>query len=609
VTAIPNDFYRRNLSALHVLCPEAAARIDAEVIPSTVLATTGRDGQPHFLIQDAQGKRAWFGGSSMPGVSAPERFAGFVGDGRNVALPGVMTGMESVFLLSRMPAHAALFVLETNPLHVKLALHLRDLTQAIEAGRWVPLMGTHDEIEQQLVSFIEGNPGYERPFHLLTSPTVTNSRIAGWTRVLETAGRRIVDHQAALASRLCRNLRAERRGPLGERPSVVVLGVDARPGALEQAGRIARALNKLAWRHEVCVPDSPSRCHSVARLRAIEVSQADVVIWLNGAPGSLRAHLPRGIGVVSWYAPDADVPASARDAVPPGDLVVAGTAAQREAAVAAGVPADAILLTTPAADDVLFHPIETAKAGPTSYDAEAVLLADLPDDRPSTAGVTMLSHVRLWRAAQRIARRETAQGRAPAAEVLLRRAESDSKVALRDADLRRKFEKLLDVLVLPAAWGRACRDALGEAGIPIATFGRNWSDEEGKNAADRGPIPRGEALNRLFNTVGVVILPFCSPHDLQTALDATASGATVVCRNPPSSDSTSSARKERPFGRIPTFSNPGELVRRVRALRADGSKNAAEKGLRDWVLGEHTVTVRLRRMVEALRRSTVMASS
>ena len=119
LTATP--FYRDNLAALASFQPRVAEIVDAARIPPGVTPARGRDGSSTLLVPAEEGGSIWFGGSSMPSVSAVEMFAGFVSDGRNVSLPGVLTGVEPLVVINKLPLHTALFVVEEHAWHVRLA--------------------------------------------------------------------------------------------------------------------------------------------------------------------------------------------------------------------------------------------------------------------------------------------------------------------------------------------------------------------------------------------------------------------------------------------------------------------------------------------------------
>ena len=97
----------------------------------------------------------------MPSVSAPALVGAFQSDGRNVMLPVIGTGREALIIEPRLPAHCALFVCEANPLLLKLALHLHDLSEPLRRRRLVLLCG--DDVAAALSEFFAAHCGFEFP--------------------------------------------------------------------------------------------------------------------------------------------------------------------------------------------------------------------------------------------------------------------------------------------------------------------------------------------------------------------------------------------------------------------------------------------------------------
>ncbi len=157
MTVDTSNCYHRNLAALTDAQASLAAAIDAIPIPDGVTPVRGRDDSDTFFLPTGDGRGAWFGGSSMPTISAFEAWSGLRGDGRNLILPGVLTGLEPLLILERIPKHSALFVCEPDGLLLKLALILRDYTRFIESGQLVFILGEEQSLVDNLVSFFESS--------------------------------------------------------------------------------------------------------------------------------------------------------------------------------------------------------------------------------------------------------------------------------------------------------------------------------------------------------------------------------------------------------------------------------------------------------------------
>ncbi len=602
--ALPlTERYHRNQAALRAFQPSVAAALDEVLIPEEVKPATGRDGSDTFLIPDETGRPVWFGGSSMPGISASEIFAGFRGDGSNVSLPGVLTGVEPLVVASKMATHTALFVVEQDPLQLKLAMHLRDYSDLFAGGRLVFVFGKDEDLARNLCTFFESHPGYELPTRLLTVPQRSAAEIADLQRDLEAAGKAAAAVYARLVESHVQALGSRERGPLPPAPRVTALSIDPRPGSLEQARRIGRALTKLQWSHQLCIPDAPDKCHITARLRAVNEVAADLVLFVNSMAGPMRPLLPDNLPVASWFLPEAVAQPFVAEEPRGGDVIFASSRTLHDRLTAAGVPAGVIERSEVAADDTVYRPVILSASGDRAMHVDVAILMDLPDDRPEACDITLASHLALWRALQATVEQNADRYRDDIAEELLDMAQRDSGTRLQDPKVRRHFVSLIQARIAPAMIARAAAKRLISADYRVGLWGCNWPQLMEAQEIRRGPIPTGEALNEVFNAARIVILPDSSAQAVQTMLDAFATGTPVICRQP-----------DQPFEQeYPTlidlvphlhfYRSSRELLDSVHDLTG-GDKGASERAraVRAMVCSKHTVAERLTAIVETLRR-------
>lgn len=599
----PTDRYHRNQAALRAFQPSVAAILDEVAIPEEVRPATGRDGSDTFLIPDETGRPVWFGGSSMPGISSAELLAGFRSDGSNASLPGVLTGLEPLVAASKMAAHTALFVVEQDPLQLKLATYLRDYGELLAGGRLVFVLGRGEGLSRNICTFFENHPGYELPTHLLTVPQRSGAEMADLQRDLEAAGQAVAAVYARLVESHVQALRGLERGPLLPAPRVAVLSIDPRPGSLEQVRRIGRALTKLQWPHELCIPDAPDKCHLTARLQVINEVVADLVLFVNCTAGPTRPLLPDDLPVVSWFLPEAVVQPPAAEEPRGGDMICASSRTLHNRLTAVGVPAEVIERCEVAADDTLYRPVPLSRGEDGTMQVDVAVLMDLPDHRPEACDITLASHLTLWRALQEVVAQNTDRYRDDIAEELLDSAQRDSGARLQDPKVRRHFESLIQTRIAPAMIARAAAERLISDGYRVGVWGRNWPQLTGDQEIYRGPIPTGEALNAVFNAARIVLFPDSSPAAVQTALDALAAGTQVVCRQP-----DRPLEEEYPalvdlVPHLHLYRSSRKLLDSVRDLTGrDKGVTERARAARAMVCREHTVAERLMAIVESVRR-------
>jgi hypothetical protein len=590
------DLYSRNLSALRAVQPTVADVVDTVRIPDDVEEAVGRDRSRTFLLSDGAGRRVWFGQSSMPAVSAVEMFCNVRGDGGNVSQPGILTGCEPPVIAERLPKHGAVFVLEENPLHLRLAMYLHDYSALLTSGRLVFVVG--DDLAARLVEFFEGRPGYLLPTQMFTVPQRSPAQIADLQRRLEQAGEAVLGVQARVVESCTEALRRRTLGRLPEAPRVALLSVDATPVALEHAGRIERALARLGWPHEVCVPNAPDKCHVAARMQAIERSCADLVLFVNGPPGMMRPLLPAEMPVAAWYLPDARVPTTPSSHLGLHDVFWVSSKAQHEAILAAGLPASALARCEPAADVATFHPIAVQDHERTPI----AILMDLPDDRPEASGVTLPSHVALWEALQNATLQRADRYSDDLADEILEAAQRSCGTTLDESASREQFVAFLRTRIAPATVARAAVQALATHGGEFAIWGSNWPAAGDGNDRRRGPMPSGERLNQTLNATGGVILPWMSTTAVQLALDALAAGANVILRSTQESLLSEHPGLSSVAGFLSFYRTGRELTDTVRRMRSLGKtrQERAEAAVAE-IQANHSVTNRLIAIVDRLR--------
>jgi hypothetical protein len=576
--------------------------LDAAEAPFDVVPCKGRDGSDTFQLVEAGGRRAWFGQSSMPTVSTHEVLAGFSGDGGSVSLPGILTGLEPLVLAERLPGHCAVFVIEDEPFQLKLAMCLYDYADLISTGRLVFLFA--DRLEGELRRLFTFHPGYGLPTSLVRVPHRSAASLTELQRRLEHAGEAASGVIAEAVESTVQALGRRSHGALPKTLRVAVLGTDARWLSLEHAGRIDRALSKLAWPHTLCVPDAPDKCHVVARLMAVDRSSADWALMVNSCAGQLQALLPSGLPIASWYLPGADVGATLAAGPMPEHIVFASSRTLERQLAAAGVSPSLIEPAAPAADVAAFGTVRLSPEESARWSADVAVLMDLPDDRPEACHITLDSHVALWRALSEAVGREPDRYRDEVAEEFLKAAERASGTTLRDDSTRGQFLMLLKACLAPARTVRAAVDTLIGDGQRVAVWGAGWSRVYGDATVARGAIPGGGDLIRMFHAARVLVFPVPSPWAIQLAVDALAAGSEAALRT----------TREAFCGEYPGLA---ELAPHIRFYRtgqdlagsvqsakgrvACGSQVAAGPSGREVVLTRHTLSHRLQTMAGRMR--------
>ncbi|MCH7993947.1 MAG: hypothetical protein IIB57_05830 [Planctomycetes bacterium] len=515
-----------NIEAMSCFQPELADLLRAEPIPDDVTIAKGRDGSETYKLRGDNGRSVWFGRSSMPTISAPAWLAGFKSDGGHVFLPGVHTGLEPLVLSKRLPVFAAVFVAERSLLAIKLALHLHDYTAVIAGHRIVFLHG--DDVLESLRGFYDAHSGFDKPTQIVPAPDWTAADVNECQQLLDKATAIIHAVHDAKIKQAGDALRARSPRSVSDNPAVAVLSVDASPETLHHADRIGRALSTLGWRHAVCVPSAPDRGHVTARLEAIRRSDADIALFINSDAGRLREFIPNDIRLASWILDEACTGSLASDERADTCRFFAGSQSILEALIVAGLDREDITLCEPGADPACSGGDDPLTEPDQEMDTPVAIIADLPNDTPEAAGLSLASHLTLWRALRGVAAEHQNASDDDAIEELADMAQRRCGVELQDREIRSQFLERFQSRILPAALVRASVDTLRESDLGFGVWGINWQDEENLEDRYAGPIPHGPARQTLLTGTRVVLLPTTGMAAVQMALDALAMGRRVI---------------------------------------------------------------------------------
>ncbi len=516
--------YERNLDAFSVRQPELVERLHTASIPQGVREATGRDGSKTFRIQTINGSEVWLGGSSMPTISAPAIIRDSALLGGNVILPSMLTGDEPLQLLETAPTHVAVFVVERCLLNLKLALHRRDFASHIRNGRLV--LFTSDDLIPETVNFFERFPGYEFPRHMVSIPHLLPAKLADFQREVQAAGSMVSERQSQNVQQLAKYLKST---PIskGGSPSLAILSICSTPFFIDQARRIEQSAQSLGWRVTSCLPTDPTNCHTIARLRILKNAQPRAVLLIGYEPQRMRQFLQDELPCITWYLPGMSLKGLSATGLDPQDYAL----------VCAASPLFDCHTTSPrilqAGPAVLASSIrDEAHASEHSFKRDITLVADLPPEDPSAAGITLPTQLALWRTIVSLIPSEPDQQQPLLPDRLLAEAETRSGIVLREETIRAEFLDLIATAILPRRWALAVSNTLMGMGYSLASLGLHWPNAKTGSLSMLGDIPVGETICETLLGSRIVLFPVFSEVYLQQALDTLASGVAVVVRAP-----------------------------------------------------------------------------
>lgn len=562
--------FERNLRALAERQPGTARRVGEWPIPDSVRPALGRDGTATFQLLGPDGRRHWLGRTSMPSTSAPAVIEHFDAGGGNALLPLIGTGAECDLLCRRLARHGAVFVYESEPLNLKLALHVTELVEPLLAGRLVVL--AFGPLEEVLPAYLADHPGYEFPHRLLVHPAVERPHFER-LRLASEAAAAAVNHRQLQSVREAAGVLAGRARPtVGERPHVVVLSSDPRSGALETVGQLAAALGELSWPSVVHAPSGPGDCHNLARLLSIRDHRPDLVLTFNSCTGRLTEFIPEHQPVASWFWPGSAVEPAVKEGCGSSHHVFGATPALCRQLLAAGVPDERVHLLEVGVDTTCFRPDEAVRPDQRQPLRDVAILADAVDCSAAAAGIEHGSQVTLWDRIREVTVRRAQEYAPSLARSIVKEAEHSTGMRMNSEEVRDKFATLLrHRLALPAVI-EAVVGHLRGAGVRVRVWGSGWRRRGQVGEVVCGPIPDPPGRRAIYQSAGVVMFPLLDRSAVQSILEVAASGGYPIFRPPQDDLAALHPMTAEVLGLLPQYDRFATLLSLVREARVANSK-------------------------------------
>jgi len=598
------EVYRRNLESLAQSQHDWADLIEAAEIPDTVEAVTGRDGSATFRLAGVKGDAGWLGGSSMPTVSGPALINNAQHSQCNIVLPDVMTGYEAVVLGSKLLPHCAVFVCSDDPLHVKLAMHLYDYSALLASGRLVLLPGRR--ISESLQQFFADHPGYDFPTQLLKMPQVGRAQFAQLQRELETAGRVVTHQQEQGVAKWLNRIAKRKRRRWPDSPRLAVITIDSRRVTLDRVRCIERGLDELGWSYRSCVPDRPDKCHAVARLVAIHEADPDFVLLVNCGPQRLGVTLPANVPLASWYFPETAIEAGMGAGPSVRHLACVCTPHLRQAVLQSGV--DFTMVKTLEVPALLIIDAPVRKRGriarasssssvvrsAASPTHDVLFLADLPEDRPEAANVTLPSHAELYDALRHYCAKRIDDYCPEQAPNWLDVVQKQTGIGFQDPVLRDQFIALIRTRIAPVALALALVRSLTGRKRTLRVLTRTGAVFDGIDGLTCDRWLGGAALEKACMASRLVLITPATGTTVQIILSAFLSKSRVVCYDLGEDINVTHPSLAKVLSQVSWFRHPGEAVDKVEEILNDTPRSdAVEQRLADEIQSRHSMRARL----------------
>lgn len=412
-----------------------------------------------YRIEPPGAPPAWLGGTAAPLTRARSLIAKLDPSGKNPALPTCGSGAEILVLLERLPAHRAVFIMESDTHALAAVLRVQNLAEAL-AGYRCMLVPPGREYAF-LTQLLERHPGLLSPGEILLPFLVPAARVAALRALGEDVLRTITQQRAGRLRELAAAPRPPTRA-LPDSPRVAVISLTTHAPTQNIAEHMTHAARQLGWPVLLSAVTDPLHAHALAHCEALAAFKPDLTVCVNHP----RSQLPSAATGVT-YVWQLDVPARP-DEVPADDTqYLAASPTIARALADAGVAPERI------------HPWFWACSPPTedvssdAPDEAVVIAADLPDATPASCGIEQHAHLKLWEhLGQQVARRWQ-EARVLNAQALLATAERDCHYPIADDKLRAAFVRLIAQVLVPATIAVQTATAVARDAT-VYTWGHGW---------------------------------------------------------------------------------------------------------------------------------------
>jgi len=602
--------FTRNLDALRPLDPALASQVANLTVPESVALCCGRDGLPTFRIRGEDGRQHWFGGSSAPLVSARALLDVFDPGPGNVLLYGLGSGAEAALLLEQLPPYRGVLVVETEPLTLALALRLRDFSAPLASRRLLLVACAPADLEAALLRTFSSLDGYMFPERMLAWPWLSDGRLQDVQGILHRTAAAVAEHRANTIAFIRRNWtdspRAAEQSAAGRcnigrgRLRVAVLGLSPSPTVQDWVADAAEAGTQLGWDTLALTVRSPTDCHILRPIRALEAFRPHWLLAIRCARSDLGGAVPSSLPVVTWS-----------DAVPSAS----------HAAALSVEPPDALAITAERLGDhqaetrlyqnrvtVLPHATLVREDAPLPFDKrtfDVVIMTDLDPIDPLKAGIMLSTQQVLWRRSADIIREQLGNYTADRASDVVAEAERRLRTAIREPRIRDSFVHLVAGRLGPTIVAEEAANALSAAGVRVDVWGCGWRPYGSENVTPHGAIPTGNELLSVLSSARLYLSLSTTGDVGRDVYAAAACGAVLVRRQHPTDTLPGGfVTAFRPGIEAVVFRKTEEMVRVIRDLLARPQEwSALSQSGRERCTREHDMKSRmalLHTMVTAL---------
>ena len=619
------EIWQANLHALRQRDANLADRLTAVKIPDKAALTIAHDGSVTYRIRQADGRRRWAGCTSVPLVVAQANVKRTTIGNANLAMDSIGSGAEAQAVLREMAPSQALFVTESDPVQLALALRLRDFSAELFRGRLVLFLG--DNPAQQIEEFLATNPGYNIITQTITWAWRTDRENQTFAQQLSLAMQRCTEKIIARMNSLLHEQRQYDQQNQATAVADVVPALQV-PSSLRIANctqaytptDCCTSRNALAGAAQLgavvdhLVLDRPDTVSNVAQLERLKQLRPHLILLVDMLRGDFTYPLPETSLCASLWRQAQKRNRPSKQLLGKNDFIFPAYQDQLDLLLDSGYPAERVLHLPLAANTDLYYRLETQSEHLPEDTAEVVMITDRCRVDPQVYQIKLPFQQQLWYAVAEEIRKGADTYHSSLARDYLSRAQRRSQIDLQEEELQRLFLTLIRNCLGDTVLRDTYAETLVRAGIDLKI--RTFSAEPAKSDQENplgwfdspvrdcvvGTIEHGEPLNRLFNAAKIVLYVSSVPLVESLVLDAVAAGVLVLVKAHPRDREPGGIGQYFEIGKeMITFTTGSDLVRKVRYyLSHEAEREAVVHAARETLLARHTYKIRMQQMLKLI---------
>lgn len=619
--------FQKNIDTLREVDSDLAESIGEVEIPPEYQPAVAKDGSVSFKRYFNDGKSQWLGKSSIPMVFAQANQKRIeIGQG-NLVMQGLGHGADVLATLEKMSPYQALFVVEQDPVVIRLAFELRNFSPFLRKKQLVILLG--ESVDQLIDDFYQKNPGYNIIQKATILPYYSQKENQIFAQSVNIAMESCVAHLAGkVAVLMDQQSKRDQQHQAGEMAELLASGKISEIKVLHGATRYAETvvstaqtalagLAQLGMIVDETQYDKPDQASGYAQLQRMENLWSHMVIMVDALRGDVNPALPESATCVSLLRNPQDrllkKEHSPAKLLGPNDFVFAASLDHLAELEEAGVPKSRIGYLPIAANTQTYQPVSLAQEETKTTACDIALVASRVDSDADSYGIKLPTHQRLWQSVAAEICDGAEKYHSGLAQRFLKRAQSCG-VEINEKELLDHFGQLIENVLGDAVLRDFYASYLLKRDLNVKIWGRtplhptlrdeqpNFWEQSAANQAIAGEIAPGQPLNALYNDAKIHLAISSRGGVDEFLLNGIAAGAFFLVKAHPSDKKPGGLGEFFKIGKeIITFDSPNDLVRKVKQyLRDDQARKQIAQAGHQRCLADHSAAVRMQQMLDVM---------